>query len=119
MQLSLDFEPGLTERHMSLLACVRECAYKSLRPMKAIAAEMDLSESDLSRKLSGHDSDTRRFTVDDLVRFVEVTGDIAPIDWLIEKFHLDNEEKQKRAAAEFMRQLPNAIALLKQMGVKA
>lgn len=119
MQLSLDFEPGLTERHKTLLSCVREAAYKSMRPMKAIAAEMDLSESDLSRKLSGSDSDSRRFTVDDLVRFVEVTGDMAPIDWLIEKFHLGSDEKQKRAAIEFMRQLPAAIALLKQMGVKA
>ncbi len=119
MQLSLDFEPGLTERHKTLLACARESAYRSPRPLKAIAAEMDLSESELSRKLSGHEADTRRLTVDDLVKLVEVTGDTAPIDWLIEKFHLDSDEKQKRAAAEFMRQLPAAIALLKQMGVKA
>ena len=27
-QLTLDFEPGLAERHASLLACVRECMYR-------------------------------------------------------------------------------------------
>lgn len=119
MQLSLDFEPGLTERHATLLSCVRECAYKAPKPLKAIAADMDLSESDLSRKLSGNPDDPRRLNVDDLVKFVTVTGDVTPINWLIERFHLDDDQKQKRAASEFMRQLPNTIALLKAMGVKA
>ena len=119
MQLSLDFEPGLTERHKTLLACCREVACGCQKPIKAIAADMDLSESDLSRKLSGNEGDTRRLTVEDLVHLVEATEDMTPINWLIEKFHLNDDQKQKRAAAEFMRQLPNAIALLKQMGVKA
>lgn len=119
MQLSLDFEPGLTERHTSLLACVRECAYKARQPMKAIAADMDLSESDLSRKLSGHADDPRRLSVDELVRLVEITGDVTPINWLIERFHLDDDQKAKRAAAEFMKNLPAVLAQLRQMGVKA
>lgn len=118
MQLSLDFEPGLTERHKTLLSCIRECAYKSMKPMKAIAADMDLSESDLSRKLAGHESDTRRFTVDELVRFVEVTDDVTPINWLIEKFHLDDDAKMKHAATSFLKQLPQMVALAKKMGVK-
>jgi hypothetical protein len=118
MQLTLDFDPGLTERHPTLLSCVRECAYKFERPLKAIAADMDLSESDLSRKLSGNPDDSRRFTIDDLVRFVEVTDDVTPVNWLIEKFHLDQNEKAARAKAEFMRQLPQMLALAKAMGVK-
>lgn len=118
MQLSLDFEPGLTERHKTLGACVRECAYKFEKPLKAIAAEMDLSESDLSRKLSGNPDDPRKLNVDDLVRFMEVTGDHTPVNWLIEKFKLDDSGRQARAASEFMKQLPQAIALLKQMGVR-
>lgn len=118
MQLKLDFEPGLTERHRTLLDCVRECAYKSSKPMKAIAADMDLSESDLSRKLSGHESDTRRLTVDDLVRLIEVTSDPTPVNWLIERFHIDDETKAKRAASEFLKQLPQIIATAKAMGAK-
>lgn len=118
MQLKLDFEPGVTERHKTLLGCVRECAYKASKPMKAIAADMDLSESDLSRKLSGNLDDSRRLTVDELVRLVEVTGDVTPINWLIERFHLDDEQKAKRAGAEFLKALPQMIALAKAMGAK-
>lgn len=118
MQLKLEFEPGLTERHTTLLACVRECAYKSTKALKVIAGDMDLSESDLSRKLSGNETDTRRMTVDDLVRFVEVTGDVTPVNWLIEKFHLDDEQRMKRAGTEFLKLLPQMIATAKAMGVK-
>lgn len=118
MQLNLDFEPGLTERHKTLLACVRESAHRSDKPMKAIAADMDVSESDLSRKLSGHQDDTRRLSVDELVKLVEVTGDVTPINWLIEKFHLNDDQKAKRAGAEFLKALPQMVALAKQMGVK-
>jgi hypothetical protein len=118
MQLKLDFEPGITERHKTLLSCIREAAYKSDKPLKAIAADMDVSESDLSRKLSGNPDDPRRLTVDDLVRFIEVTGDVTPVNWLIEQFHLDDSEKVNRAAKEFMRQLPAMVAMAKQMGVK-
>jgi hypothetical protein len=118
MQLSLDFEPGLTERHKTLLACIRECAYKCSKPLKVIAADMDLSESDLSRKLSGNPDDPRRFTVDDLVRFVEVTGDTMPVNWLIERFHLDDDAKVKFAATAFLKQLPQMVALAKSMGAK-
>lgn len=118
MQLKLDFDPGITERHKTLLSCVRECAYKSEKALKAIAADMDVSESDLSRKLSGNPDDPRRLTVDDLVRFVEVTGDVTPVNWLIERFHLDDEDKAKRAGTAFLKALPQMIAMAKQMGVK-
>lgn len=119
MQLKLDFEPGVTERHKTLLSCVRECVYKASAPMKAIAADMDLSESDLSRKVSGNPEDTRRLSVDELVRLIEITGDTSPINWLIERFHLDDDQKAKRAATEFMKNLPAMISQLKQMGIKA
>lgn len=118
MQLKLDFEPGITERHQTLLSCVRECAYKAQKPLKAIAADMDLSESDLSRKLSGNLDDPRRMTIDDLVRFVEVTGDTSAVNWLIEKFHLNDDQRQRRAASEFMKALPQMVAMAKAMGVK-
>ena len=38
MQLKLDFEPGITERHKTILSCIRESAYKSNKALKAIAA---------------------------------------------------------------------------------
>lgn len=116
-QLTLDFEPGLTERHRLLSACVREAAHRCARPMKAIAADCDMSESNLSRKLNANPDDARNLSVDELVQLIEATGDLSPIYWLIEKFAIDDEGKQRRAQAELAKQLPNLIALLKQVGV--
>ena len=117
-QLSLDFDPGLTERHDSLLACVRACAERHQRPLKAIAADMDLSVSDLSRKLAGRPDDKRRFSVDDLERFIETTGDVTPIQWLVERFIESSDSKRARALAELARVLPDVVALVKSAGVK-
>jgi len=119
MQLQLDFQPGLTAEYETLLACVRTVVYRNDKPAKEIAADMDLSQSDLSRKLSGNAGDKRRLSVDEMVRICEITADLTPVHWLIEKFHMSDKQRQQRAATEFMKQLPHAIALLRQMGVKA
>ncbi|WP_326526836.1 hypothetical protein [Dokdonella sp.] len=38
-QMTLDFVPGLAERHSSALECVRECVYTRRNPLKTVAAE--------------------------------------------------------------------------------
>ena len=58
---------------------VRESVYRCQKPMKAIAADMDLSESSLSRKLSENDDDRRSFSVADLEGAIRATGDASPI----------------------------------------
>ncbi len=78
-QMSIDFEPGLAERHQSALDCVRECAYTHKHPLKTLAADMDMSQSELSRKLAHNPDDPRRFTLDDLEKFLTATGDMTPI----------------------------------------
>jgi len=45
------------------------------------------------------------------------SGMLSPIYWLIEKFAIDDEARQRRAQAELAKQLPGLIALLKQVGV--
>jgi len=118
MQLTLDFEAGLTERYQTLLAACAASAHTSRKPLKAIAADMDMSLSDLSRKLAGHPDDPRNLSVKDMVRLIESTGDLMPIYWLIEKFELSDVERQARAAHELAKALPAILALAKQMGVK-
>lgn len=112
-QLTLDFEPGLSERHESLLACLRQCAYTHRNPLKTLAADMDMSQSDLSRKLSGNPEDPRRFTVDDLERFVTASGDVTPILYLVEKYLADEETKQRAANQQLAKMLPDVLALIK------
>ena len=116
VQMPLEFAPGLTERHPSLLACCHEAAVRSDRPMKAIAADMDMSSSDLGRKLAPAEGDPRRLSVDDLVRLIDATGDLSPIFWLIERFAIDDEAKQRRAQAELAKLLPTLVALARQAG---
>lgn len=112
-QLTLDFEPGLADRHESLLACIRQCAYSHRNPLKTIAADMDQSQSDLSRKLSSNHDDPRRFSVDDLEKFVKATGDVTPILYLVEKYLADSETKQRAAQLQLAAMLPDVLALIK------
>lgn len=117
-QLTLTFEPGLAERNRSLKAHVRERVYANPKPLKSLAADMDLSESELSRKLGDNPNDTRNLTVDDLESYIAKSGDHSPIYYLIEKFAVSTEAKQAYAAAEFAKALPQILALARQMGVK-
>lgn len=114
-QLTLDFAPGLAERHASLLACIREGAYSHRNPLKTIAADMDISQSELSRKLSGNPDDPRRMSVDDLEAYLRATGDMNPVFYLVEKYLEGEEVKQRRAAAELVKKLPDILALVKQL----
>lgn len=118
MQLTLNFEPGLAERHRTLKACVRERVYSNPKPLKALAADMDLSESELNRKLSMNPNDTRDLNCDDLEAYLDATGDYAPIYYLIEKYAISTDAKQAYAAAELAKALPQVLALIKQAGIK-
>lgn len=113
-QLTLDFTPGLTERHESMIDCVRECALTHKNPLKTIAADMDLSPTELSRKLSCNPDDPRRFTLADLEKFIAATGDTRPIYWLIEKYLQDEEAKQKQAMVALSKFLPELMSIVKQ-----
>lgn len=112
-QMTLDFQPGLTERFPALLDCVRQSAYTHRNPLKTIAADMDMSQSDLSRKLAGNHDDPRRMSVEDLEKFIVATGDVTPIYYLVEKYLADHEATQRRAMGELARQLPDILALIK------
>lgn len=109
-QLTLDFQPGLAQRYTSLLDCCRDSIYKSAKPLKTIAADMDQSPSDLSRKLAGNPDDPRRYTVEDLEKQLAL-GDHTPIYYLIDRFLADEDAKRNAAVAELLRQLPNVVAL--------
>ncbi|MBK8113627.1 MAG: phage regulatory CII family protein [Candidatus Accumulibacter sp.] len=113
-QMSIDFEPGLAERHQSALDCVRECAYTHKHPLKTLAADMDMSQSELSRKLAHNPDDPRRFTLDDLEKFLTATGDMTPIYYLVEKYLEDSDLRQRRALAELVKLAPQLAALIKQ-----
>lgn len=104
MQLTLNFNPGLSSSHDTCREFVQECVIKNPLPNKAIAADMDLSPSALSRKLSQGVNDNARFTLDDLERYIRVTGDTEPILWLVDKYFKNSDR---------IAQLERELAILK------
>lgn len=116
-QLTLDFRPGLTERYETVLDCIKSSVYSNEKPIKSIAANMDMSPSDLSRKLAGNPDDPRRFSVTDLERYIEVTGDTTPVLYLAAKYCIDAGVKQKAALHALANMAPQLQALLKAAGV--
>jgi hypothetical protein len=113
LQLTLDFEPSLVERHKTAVDCVRQCVYTHRNPIKTIAADMDLSESELSRKLAQNPNDTRRFTLDDLESYVQTTGDSTPIMYLAAKYLADQNMLKQAAVNRLLREFPEFMALMK------
>lgn len=113
-RITIEFQPGLSERHPTALDCVRDCAYTHKSPLKTLAADMDIKPSDLSSKLAQNPDDPRRFTLDDLEKFLEASGDMRPIYYLVEKYLIENDERQSRALAELIQLAPQLVALIKQ-----
>lgn len=85
-QITLNYEAGRVESYPSCREYTASRIHHQGRPQKAIAADMDYSPSHLSRKCTQSPDDSMRFTLDDLERFIEVTGDTSPVLYLVEKF---------------------------------
>lgn len=118
-QLEIDFEPGLVERFPEFLDCLKASVYGSRKQFKAIAADLDMSSSDLSRRFAENPNDPVHFPARLLGKLIASTGDLTPIYWLIEKFCEDTDAKQRRAIEQLAQITPQLLRLLKTAGVKA
>lgn len=113
-QLKLTFEPGLAQRSRSLRDHLATRVYS--RGLVETAGRLDLSPSKLTEKLAGSDSGgkPRGLTIDELERYIEKTGDLSPIHYLVDKFLRDPEVAQAEATAkilEFIDQFPALVAV--------
>jgi hypothetical protein len=81
-QLTLDFTPGLIDRHLSLRDCIAAGVYQ--RGLGRVAIDLNQAPGNLSVQLS--EDTTRNFSVDSLERYIEKTGDTTPVMYLVEKF---------------------------------
>lgn len=99
--------------------CVHHTALNYSRGMKCLAADCDLSESELSRRLHPSDGDNRSCDVNLMVRIVEVTGDLTPMHWLMAKFLQDTETRRGAAVEQLAQLMPQIAALLADAGVPA
>lgn len=117
MQTAFDFEPGLTARFPKIRDLLTAVVYGSRARLQGVAADLDLSPSELSRMLSRETEDPRKLDVDDFVRIVESTGDHRPVQWLIEKFLRDPDQRRAEAAEQLVRLLPMLAELATQAGI--
>lgn len=111
-QLTLNFEASIVERYDTLRAYLAHRVQVQAKPLKTIAADMDMASSTLSRKLSPSDGDTQRFNVDDLEHYIAITGDTAAIDYLAAKYLSSDSDRKARAIDRFERLLAEASATL-------
>lgn len=108
-QLTLSLEQDLPARFGSLKECIAAGVYH--RGVVAVAGKIDKQPSHLSEALSG--SDRRKLDVDDLELYIERTGDLRPVHYLIAKFLGDPGVAQQEALAqlaEMTKLLPGLMA---------
>lgn len=111
-QLTLDFEPGLAERHRNLRDCIGAGIYR--RGLSTCAIDLNESPGNLSNQLS--DESQRKFGVDEFEMYLEKTKDYTPIFYLVEKF-LSKSHQSDHAAAKKLAALEQIQALMKQAGL--
>ena len=111
-QVEISFEGGLQTQFPDFFDCVRASVSGCGRAHKAVAADLDMSSSELSRKLAQNPNDQVNFPLSELPALMRSTGDLRPLYWVVEEFLRDPEAKRKQAGAELMALLPRIQKLL-------
>ena len=93
-QLTLSFEPGISQRYESLLECITTCVYRTGHGK--VAGKLDLKPSNLSAALGGIKN--RRFGVDDMEKYLDTFQDLDPVWYLVDKYLRKTGAKNKAEA---------------------
>lgn len=127
-QITINFEPGLRTLYPTVMDVLRAMAARAVaggKQMKSIAADMDMSASELSRRLNAdiNENDTRVFDVALLDAFMRATGSTLVIDWLVEGHMADQHAMEDRvrqvAVRELARMVPEIQRLMAAAGAGA
>lgn len=102
-QITLNYEAGITDAWSSCREFVAYRVHHQGIKQASIAAAMDYSPSDLTRKLAQSPNDCRRFTLDDLELFMEVNDDTSPVLYLVEKYLVNDKSRIEKLEAELAR----------------
>jgi hypothetical protein len=113
-QLSLTLETSLIQLFPTFRDVVVASVHGCGRQLKAIAADLDMSPSELSRKLADNPKDLVHFPYEKLPALIEATGDKRPVLWLVEKFLDDPVAKRQSAVDRLDKLLPEIAALVKE-----
>lgn len=114
-QFTLDFQPGISERYPRWKDTFVHVVYGSRFGLNGIAAKLDMSPSELSKRLS-ETEENRPLRIEDIEGILEATGDYTPIYWLLDRFLKDPDAKRQEALARLPGALQAIEALLQQAG---
>lgn len=114
-QLSLVFEQGLSQRHLSLRDCMASGVYQ--RGLGRVAGQIDMAPSKLSEKLAGGTDRKRDIGLDEFEDYIAKTGDVAPIHYLVDKYLRDPSVTQAEAMASLAALAQSLPAMLAAAGL--
>ena len=113
IQMTLDLDTGLTERYRSVKEVIAAGVYR--RGLKRAAGELDVAPGNLGVMLSGDGQ--RHLDVDLLERYVETSGDLSPIYYLVAKHCGDRSAVRDAALDQLQSLLSDLPSLLASVGV--
>ena len=116
-QLTLSFDPKLTEQFRSLKECVAQRMYCQRGGLRAVAGKLDLSPSHLSEVLGGGGDRGRKFDLDELEAYMREFRDFEPIRYLCAKFLGDMGAEQASATQRVAEQLETLMQTLATAGI--
>ena len=117
LQLTLELEPGLTQRFRCARDAVAQGVYR--RGLKTTAADLDMAPGNLSVALG--DDGVRHLSIDAFERYLQVSGDLTPLYYLVERYLGDQGAVRAEAFDRLLRmteQLEQLPALLAAAGVQ-
>lgn len=114
-QLTLQLETGLLQRFASLRECLHWTCLNDKRGLKAIAADCDISVSELSRRLAPSEGDPRSCDVNLMVQIIESTGDLTPLHWLMARFLSDDVSRTASALQLVETLLPTLVSAVAEL----
>lgn len=85
-QLTINFDASLVDSFGSCRELLQARVHQIGRQQKAVAADMDLSPSQLTRKLAQAPGDSARLTLDDFENYLATNSDRQPLHYLNAKY---------------------------------
>ena len=114
-QLTLNFDASLATRYRCLRDAVAGTVYSSKKGLGGVAAALDLSPTDLTKRLNGDPH--RPLRAEDIEEIIAATGDITPIQYLIAKYMQDPEAQRSAAYGQIAALLPVLVSAMEQAGL--
>lgn len=118
-QLTLDFDASLTSRYRSLREAAAHAVYGSRKGLSGVAADLDMSPSDLTKRLNPDGAEPRPLRADDVEAIIKSTGDTTPIAYLIARFMQTPDAQRQAAVQTIANLLPVLTAAVEAAGISS